>query len=263
MMNVDSALLLAGIVTQAVVVGLLLYRHVWRTLPIFCVFCAWNLLGDGGGYLVFHFFPSIYTPTYLVVSLVDSVLELSVLIELAWSVLLPIRATLPRGALAVVAVLILAAGAVIWPLSGIHEIAGLSLRVRIIMHAQQTSSILRVLFFLILAGFSQLLSIGWRNRELQVATGLGFFSLVSLAAAVVHSHQTMRAQYEHLNQFVVVSYVCSLLYWAFSFAQQEAERREFTPRMQGFLLAVAGVAKANRIALTNSMPDKSRSPREQ
>ena len=41
---------------------------------------------------------------------------------------------------------------------------------------QHTVSILRILFFLVLAGGSQLLSIGWRDRELQVATGLGFYS---------------------------------------------------------------------------------------
>jgi hypothetical protein len=43
-----------------------------------------------------------------------------------------------------------------------------------------------------------------------------------------------------------------LLYWTVSFAQKEAERREFTPQMRGFLLAAAGAARANRIALTES-----------
>jgi hypothetical protein len=70
---------------------------------------------------------------------------------------------------------------------------------------------------------------------------------------MLHAHQTMGApQYLHLDQIVTASYLCSLLYWVFSFAQQEAERREFTPQMQTFLLAVAGAAKTARMELADS-----------
>jgi hypothetical protein len=100
-----------------------------------------------------------------------------------------------------------------------------------------------------MAGCSQLLSIGWRDRELQVATGLGFYSLVSLGAAFLSSHQQTAHQFGHVNQFVIGSFLCALFYWVFSFAQKEAERREFTPQMQNLLLAVAGVARAERTAL--------------
>ncbi len=128
--------------------------------------------------------------------------------------------------------------------------------IRGIVHVQQTTSILRVLFFLTLAACSQFLSLGWRDRELQVATGLGFYSLVSLGAAMIHTHQTTVYQYKHLNQFVVASYICSLAYWVYSFAQQEAERREFTPQMQNFLLAAAGVAREQRLALAQAANER-------
>jgi len=52
------------------------------------------------------------------------------------------------------------------------------------------------------------------------------------------------------EQLLLGSYICTLLYWIFSFAKKEAERREFTPQMQNLLLAVAGVARAERTALT-------------
>jgi uncharacterized membrane protein len=124
------------------------------------------------------------------------------------------------------------------------------------MRLQQTTSILRILFFLVLAGCSQLLSLGWRNRELQVATGLGFYSLVSLAVAMLNTHYAMGSQYTRLHQVVVASGLCSLLYWLFSFAQKEAERREFSPQMQSMLLAVAGTARNTRIAFTDSASSK-------
>jgi hypothetical protein len=73
---------------------------------------------------------------------------------------------------------------------------------------------------------------------------------------MIQAHQTTASQVLQLNQFVVASYIVSLVYWAFSFAQQEAERREFTPQMRSFLLAVAGAARSTRVSLTGSHGDK-------
>jgi hypothetical protein len=177
-------------------------------------------------------------------------LQFGVLVELAWSVLRPIRLSLSRRALIPVGLLVVAAGAAIWPFAGIHGLANYSAAWRNLLHVQQTTSILRIVFFLALAGCSQLLSIGWRDREMQIATGLGFYSLISLAVALLRNHQAMGPIYGALNQVVAASYVCSMAYWVFSFAQQEAERREFTPQMQSFLMAVAGSARSTRLTLT-------------
>jgi hypothetical protein len=112
-------------------------------------------------------------------------------------------------------------------------------------HLQQTVAVLRVVIFMALAGFSQLLSIGWRNRELQIATGLGFYSMFGLVIWMIHSHQTISASrnYHLVDQIGVAAYLCSLLYWAFSFSQQEQERQEFTPEMRNFLLAMTGAGR--------------------
>jgi len=113
-----------------------------------------------------------------------------------------------------------------------------------------------------------LLSIGWRNREFQVATGLGFYSIVSLAVTVLHTHQIVGKQYQWgpqyhgLDEVVMVSYIGVLAYWVFSFATKETERREFTPQMQSFLLAMAGAARTTRSVLTESASAKERKPGE-
>ena len=251
-MSLDNIFSIIGIVSEAVLVGLLVYRRVWKTLPVFGVYCAWALLSDAGAYAISHFSPSSYLTAYLAALAVDSALEFCVLIELTWSVLRPLRPSLPRSALVVITALVLGIGLAIWSFVSISGVAVTSPEAHLMVRLQQTTSILRILFFLVLAGCSQLLSIGWRDRELQVATGLGFFSVVSLAVEMLHTHQTFGPQYGHLNRVVIAGYICSLLYWAYSFAQQEAPRREFTPQMQSFLLAMAGVARANRIAITDS-----------
>jgi hypothetical protein len=265
--GLDNIFLFAGMVVEAAIIGLLIYRRVWRTLPIFCVYVCWSLFGDAGNFIIKDKFTDPSSHGYLVVSIVqtvvDSTLLIGVLIELAWSILRPLRPSLSYRALVVVALIVLAAGAAIWPFAGTHGLASVpDVAFRNLVHLQQTTPILRVLFFLVLAASSQLLSIGWRDRELQVVTGLGIYSLVSLAVSLLRSREGIAWQYTHLNQVLAASYLCSLLYWCFSFAQQEAARREFTPQMQNFLLAVAGTARTTRISLGNSTSSRDRNRRQ-
>ena len=63
----------------------------------------------------------------------------------------------------------MASHSLIWPLAGLTLPANLTHAGRFFVQLQQTFAVLRIAIFLGLAGFSQLLSIGWRNRELQIA----------------------------------------------------------------------------------------------
>jgi hypothetical protein len=236
---------------EAAVVALLLYRRVWRVLPVFCVYSVLSLLDGILTDVVRHRYPSHYLTTYFIEQSLDSALQFCVLVELAWAVFRPYRASLPRSTVWVLGILLAAVAAAIWPFAASSAFAHFPMEWRLLTRLQQTVTVERVLFFLVLAGCSQLLSIGWRDREMQVATGFGFYSLVALSVAVVRSHQAGATQWRSLDKLLVVGYLCSLLYWVFSFAQQEAKRREFSPQMQGLLLAMAGVARTSRVGLND------------
>jgi hypothetical protein len=261
----DKAFFFTGIAAEAAVVGLLAYKRVWRTLPVFMIYAVWGVTEDLGSYVIQRHSSGLsshsYLISYLIAQILDSVLQFAVLIELAWSILRPLRSRLSSRALIWVALFILALGAAIWPFASIHGAAHLPPAWQNIIHLQQTTPILRVLFFVLLAGCSQLLSIGWRDRELQIATGLGFYSLVSLAVDILNQHQQTE-NWAVLNQIAAVSYMCSLFYWIFSFTQKEAAPREFTPQMENFLLAVAGTAHASRIDITEATRRKDRNRTE-
>jgi hypothetical protein len=249
--------------TEVLVIVLLSYRHLWRTLPVFGAYCIWDLT-DNLTLLGFHrFAPGIEFHAIFAATILDSAFCFCVLVELAWSVLRPIRASLSRSSLVLVAVLILVAAAAIWPFAALSGLSNATSREALLfLQLQQTASILRILFFLILAGGSQLLSIGWRDRELQVATGFGLYSIVTLVVAVMQTHQTTMAHYFDLEALAAAGSLGGLLYWAFAFAQQEAERREFTPQMQRFLLAIAGAARTTRIGMEDSHGPKRRDPQD-
>jgi hypothetical protein len=260
----DNAIWGSCFLAEAILIVLLVRNRVFRTFPAFFLFVCWSFLSD----VLFFNLQSIPAATYFKLyeaqMVIDSAMLFAVMVELAWSILQPIRASLPRHAWIGIALFVALVGALLWPIAGLAlPLAKLAPAGLIYFRLQQTFAIMRIVVFLAMAGFSQMLSIGWRNRELQVASGLGFYSIVSLAVSVLHTHQLPNSQaYHWTDQAITASYLIALAYWDYSFATKEAERRAFTPQMQTFLLAVAGSARTARVTLTDSPSNKRRDPGE-
>lgn len=209
-------------------------------MPFFYGYMCFGIANDLAMLLIQHRYASHFLQAFVIQMCIDSAMQYGVLVELAWCVLRPARATLPRGTVVGLSLLILAAGAICWPFCGR---ANLSPTFHFITSVQESTSILRILFCLVLVTGSHLLALGWRDRELQVATGLGCYSVVSFAAMLVHSHQKVGMSYHWVDVIVALSYISSLVYWVVSFVQAEAPRREFTPQMRGVLMAMAAVTR--------------------
>jgi hypothetical protein len=245
----EPVLWLLGVVLEAVIIGLVLQRRIARLLPVFFIYCIWTFISDLTSRIIqIRFGDQVYFRFYVVALSIDAVMLLAVLVELTWSIVRPYRASLSRSFIVKVTLGIVVLACIVWPFTGT---AGLRIPPEwvLVLRIQQTSATLRILFFLGLAAMSQLLAIGWRNRELQIATGLGFYSLTSLGATLLHMHHLSAERFHDIDNMASASYACSLVYWVVSFTQQEAPRQEFTPRMQNLLLTVAGTARASRVNL--------------
>lgn len=241
-----NLLAMIGIVAQAALIVVLVWRRTYRSLPVFFSYVVWGIAGDSTVLILRTLKHSQALYPIEIETYIDLVFQYLVLIELAWSILRPIQRKLPRGFLLGISLIIAAGAALAWPLAGIKETPGFPSHFLIALHAQRSFAILRILFFLALGCCSQFLGIGWRDRELQVASGLGFYSLVSIAGTVMHSHQSYGWHYYYVDVSIACSYLLSLVYWVFCFAQPNAARREMTPGMQEFLLGVADVMKKQR-----------------
>jgi hypothetical protein len=250
-LSIDTALLTAGIIAEALVVALLCWRRVYRQLPIFSAYLVWGLLVDCTmSVLQSHLAAGTYIRFYLVESSLDSLLQYGVLVELAWAVLRPFHAMPPRRVLPVTALGVLIAGALAWPFSTAPESVRSHWDYVLIVRLEETFAILRIVFFSALAVTSRWLSVGWRNRELQVATGLGIYSLVSLAGSLAHQYQSVTAPAYHWVEVAIsASFFGSLLYWVVSFAQKEPPRPELPEHAQNILLELAGTAHTHRVTL--------------
>lgn len=253
-MNWDFAVILSGIAAEVAIILLMIRGRAFRTFPIFSFYLCWSLFSDSFLYYVRVYQSSeSFFRIYLFQLVIDSAMIFAVLVELAWNVLRPIRSSLPRYSWIGIAILVAIGAVILWPVAGFVAPEHLKPEGMNLFRLQQTPAILRAVFFLALAAFSQFLSIGMRDRELQIATGLGFFSIVSLSVTVLHTHQsTSAASYILLDRIVGFSYLAALLYWVYCFARQPVERREFTPQMRNMLLAVAGAARSARIDLEDS-----------
>lgn len=258
----DKTLFFAGIAAESAVLVLLLARRVYTSLPVFSCYIAWSIVQDIGVFTLMRRMPASEGRIYLVTALVDAIFMFCILIEVLLSVLKPIRASLPRWLPIAVAALVACLCLVAWLFAKSSANSGNPLG-QFLDRMIMTTAIARVLFFVVLAALSQFLSLGWRDRELQIATGFGVYSFASLLVALINQNPSLSSAIVQFlpNSHVVegiagVSYVLSLLYWAFCFAQAEAKRREFTPQMQHFLLAVAGSARSTRMAMTDSSESK-------
>ena len=194
--------------------------------------------------------PSLYP--FEVEAYFDSIFQYLVLVELAWSILRPIQRLLPKWSLLGISIVVAVAFVMAWPVSAIRETSEVPRNLLVALHAQRSFAILRILFFISLACCSRFLQIGLQDRELQVATGLGFYSVVSLAGTMVHSYQSYGRLYFYVEVAIGYSYFLSLLYWCYSFAQQDAARREMTPEMRRILLGIADALRNQRERLSQS-----------
>jgi hypothetical protein len=249
----EFALVVCSMIAELAIIVLMFRGRVFRTFPIFAFYLCWSLFSDAFLYYVRINSPANFFQIYLYQLICDSAMIFALLVEVAWSVLRPIRNSLPKYSWIGIAVLLGLGAAILWPVAGLTAPEHLLPEGRTLFILQQTPAILRAVFFLALAAFSQVLSIDLRDRELQIATGLGFYSIVSLAVTIFHIHQTSGTAIYHLMDMIgAVSYLVALLYWVYAFAKQPAERREFTPQMKSMLLAVAGAARTARIDLEDS-----------
>lgn len=252
-MDLDFLFATTGVFAEAAIVSIGFRRQIRHNAPIFYSYVAWSFLSDLFYLLLRLSLHGSYSPAYLYGMAIDWVFQLAVLVELIWLVLRPIRPSLSRKFILAPVLLILLLGLSLWPIAGLTLPHHLGPHAQLWVHTQQDIALLRVVIFLLLASCSQLLSLNWHDRELQIATGLGFYSLCNLLVSILHTYQSVGAQYKRLDQALTACYLCTLFYWIASLLRRETERQQFTPQMRHMLLAAAGAARSTRLTITDDI----------
>jgi hypothetical protein len=253
----DNLLWAALTLAQATLFALLVWRCVWKKFPFFSLLSAWYLLIDISAFLVLRSFSdSLYFRFYLGAVILSALLEFMVLYELGVSLFRPFRTMLPKCANQIIGGILLLLGILIWPFAVIPGFGNLPPSWHILIRVEQTGTILRILIFLMIALFSRFLAISARSRELQIAVGLGFYSMVGLVTALIRSHKPITGFYGFMNEMETIGYILATLYWIFSFARQEEAPKAASPQMETLLRRVAGQARAERESAVQAIQRK-------
>ena len=219
--GIDLTLWLIAILLEGAVLTTVVWRRIYRTLPVFSCFILWCLLSDAGMAFMQQI-PHAYLPATLVNITLDAAFQLAMLVELGKAVIRHNRVEPPSR----VIIFLLTAGAAViavslnrwkvptqWPL--------LNLVYMVLLEVLAT---VRLVFLLTLVWWSSLLKLRWHTRELRIITGLGLYILVTFLAAVLHAHNMAGSEFHWIDQLVVGSYLWTLCLFILASTTKVAEQ---------------------------------------
>lgn len=257
--SLDHFIWLAGDVGQLLLLTILIVRGLHRTFPVFSAYLSWQIFSDLLLFLalsgVVGLFRRNYIPFYYSLSIINYLFELGVLLEIGAHVLRPARRALPRGVLYFLLGLTLAIGLAYFLATQWLKPAQFT-NLRLFLATNATAAILCIVVFLLIASFSQVLGLSWKNHVLQLATGFAFYSIVELVMELMQSQ--LHAGPDYGSRFIfwgrveIVGYVGTVFFWCYAFLKQEAPRKEFSPQMQKILVQLSGSAKRQTAVLARS-----------
>lgn len=257
--EMDKLLWLMSDIAQILLLAILFLRRLQRVFPVLSAFLVWQLVSDLLLFIALHrnfqFYSHHFLQLYYVFGIFSYLLEMAILLEIAAHVLSPARKLLPvwilYGLMAIMLVFALCSFSIAAWLNP-KPFAGL----RTFLVLDTSAAIMCLVTFLVIAGFSQILGLSWKNHVLQLATGLAFFSLVSLVVELAQSELTRgplyAARFQIWSQIQVAGYLCTLYFWCYAFLKKEAPRKEFSPQMAKFLVSISGTAQRQRAVLART-----------
>ena len=81
-MTLDTTLELVSALVQTGVIALLVFRRIYKTLPLFSSYLVWLLVVQGSSIFLASYPLTVYERVFLWISLADSIFMFCVLIEL-------------------------------------------------------------------------------------------------------------------------------------------------------------------------------------
>lgn len=226
MSALDMVIWYTGIAVEVVLIGIVWKRGVGKRLPVFAAYLAWGIITDVAMLVVWERLRGYYPQVFRIESSLDACLQFLVLFELARLAFRYLPTIVSRGILSLFLVLTVGAGWGVWRITNWWIPRGFSADGHTLWHEQIAASLLRIFFLLALGWLIQFLNrhfipVGWAERELQVATGFGFYSLGSLATCLGHTNNLPPTVYHLLDNVATLSFLGVLAYWLVSFLRPE------------------------------------------
>ncbi len=249
--STDGLLWGISLAGQLLLLAVLMKQRLYRTFPIFFAYVAYSCLSDIGFFILFTHLPQIIAfRAYLVNLGMEFLLQIGILLEVGRNVLNPVKRSLPRASIYILSAMLAAAAGMTLLFSRQAQLAELDRWAQYFVHISFAVAILRLAIFAVIAAFSQMLGIGWRNHVFQIATGYLGYSIAALLVELLHRFTGVADQslYHLHDQFRIVAWCMVLGYWSYTLSRAEAARKEFSPKMTEFLISMSQASRTNRTA---------------
>ena len=236
--RLDEALWLAGFFGHLLLLAILLGRRRFQAFPFFTAYIAFGIAKSILDFSVYYAAgPTAYFWTYWSLVILDALLQLGVLYEMAHEVLRPAGAWAygTRSTFLLIscggALLAAALSYAVNPMAATTIIAW-SIRLNLF-----TSLLIAEL---VIAMFLAATRIGlqWRNYVMGLAEGMGLWVCISICVDTAHSYWGWTQKYIFLEHLRMCAYLAALAYWCISFWRAEPARRQISHEMQTYLHAI-------------------------
>ena len=259
MSGLDNLLGILAAASEILLLGILIGRRLYKTFPVFSAYIGWELISDLLLFLVLYTkhgrTDQSYVQMYYSLIAISQLLQLGVLLEIAFNVLSPAGGSLQRKILYFFIGMMVLVGACAFFVA-VYANAATFQHPRTFIVMDTTAAILRLILFLLIAGFSQVLGLSWKNHVLQLASGLAFYSVILLVAQLaqsrLHAGPLYSSDYQFWGQVETIGYLCTMYFWCYAFVKKEAPRKEFSPQMTKFLVSFSGSIKRQRAVLART-----------
>lgn len=212
-----------------------MFRHRWREFPVFTIYMAFETVQNPTLYLIFqHGSGSLYKEVYWSSVLIEFVLELGIIFEIARIVLRP-TGTWVRDArkqfilLGALGVLIAAA------LPFLVTPPAATLLHRLEVRGDLFTSLVICELIAIVTRTSRSLGLGWRNHVMALGNGWTAWAVAAILVDGLHSYFGAERYFSELEHARMIVYLAVLGYWAVQFWQEEPARQPISPQLSAYI----------------------------
>jgi hypothetical protein len=239
--SLDFLLWAAGFVAQLALLFVLWYRRRARAFPYFTALIALNVIRTTVLYFVLHHGTKAhYAYSYWSAAILDVILQLCVVYEVASRVFRPLDvwARDVRSEFAWLAGLSLA---VAFALSWLESTPARTWMQAFATKGNLFTAVLESELFVFMMALSLSVGIPWRNHVAKIAQGLGAYALISVLFETGHGYFGMSRElpvFIWLSHVRMAAYLGCVSYWIVSLWNEERAVRTMTEQMRANIFAL-------------------------
>lgn len=217
------ALTLMEAACSLLLLAILFMRRIAGGIPLFALYIGYGALWGSVAVALLLYAPHYCVPVWIAGQALDATFFLLVLCEIAQS-LIALNPETKRSRLTVPAALFVPAVALIWSIARWSDLPDHgSLLWYLDLRTMQIAPIISVAGVLALLWWTTLRSLHWPEREIRLVTGMGLWSLISLAVVILHAHGAYGPDFYWMDMLTPICCVFVLLYWGAHFLHEPSK----------------------------------------